>query len=254
MKRIKIIAVVCVLLSAMMLLSSCNLIDELKEQRFEWKDSDVFSDTIVYKGEEYKRIENKLGRHIRYEPEVQGYVVEEDVPLLLIDTLGSTCHYDEDIDMIMQDGYFFPEDKFEYYSNLVENAALNRYMIDYEYYDYEEQESVNVFYLFSEKETELVDGTIDTVIKKEVEDVSDVYGYERINLFNCDETGRVYRSTVFEIYRDRYAGVCGILEFDQDTGAYFIYDVPANHQKTINKIFDKYYKNSSMEYTEEYSF
>ena len=46
MKRIKIIAVVCVLLSAMMLLSSCNLIDELKEQRFEWKDSDVFSETI----------------------------------------------------------------------------------------------------------------------------------------------------------------------------------------------------------------
>ena len=89
MKKLRLIAIICLICISAMMLSSCKTIDDLKEKRFVFTNDDYTE--IEYKGVKYIQLDNSRGLSVNRTSDFQGWAVEEDVPLLLIDTVGYMC-------------------------------------------------------------------------------------------------------------------------------------------------------------------
>lgn len=247
MKKIRLIALICVICMAAMMLSSCNLIDELKEQRFVYAD-EQHNTTIEYKGKKYVYLENPKGLSLDFSYDVYGYIVEKDVPLLLLDMLGRYCRYSEELGIIMLEDntLYCLESKYDEYCKLLENAVLDHYKIDYQYMNYQTRELEDVRVVLDEDVTDLINGTI-LNIKGLKPTGESQHAFQFLSIDKCDKTGFVHETDVFELYRDPYNDVCGIRLLDSEYN-YVHYEFPEEFESIIEKLFDNYYHDDSYGY------
>ena len=240
-KNIRIFAIFTLIVLSLSMLSSCNLIDEMKEQRFEWKNEK--HDIVEYKGKEYKKIESKKDVSINESDFLRGYIVEKDIPLLLIDSAGTVCYYDEALGFLMCEyGYYCTEEKYDEYTEKIENAVLDHYKIDYEYFDYEKEEYVEIEAILDKKVTDLINGTLDNVVGKEMKD-EEYYSWDYVlGIDKCDKDAFIHEVNILELCYDSTNGSYGIRAYDEDTGSYIFWEFPEEHENVIKELFDEYYK------------
>lgn len=249
MKKIKLIAFICVLCIAATMLSSCNLIDELKEQRFVY--TDEHHTAIEYNGKKYVYIDNPKDFSVDFTYDVYGYIVEKDVPLLLLDMLGSYCRFSEEFGLIRLDAgaLYCLESKYDEYNELFENAVLDHYKIDYEYMNHQTREVENVRAILDDDVTELINGTILNVEGVKPTGESQ-YAFQYLWIDKCDKTGFVHETDVLELYRDVQNDVFGIRIVDSDYN-YVYYEIPEEFEGIIEELFEKYYHSDTYGYYDE---
>lgn len=248
MKKLRLVALICILCIAATMLSSCNLIDGLKEQRFVY--TDEMKNTIEYKGKRFVYIDNPKDFSLNFTYDVYGYIVDKDVPLLLLDMLGSYCRYSEELGLIKLDAgsLYCLESKYEEYNELFENAVLDHYKIDYEYMNHETREVENVCVVLEDEVTELINGTVLNV--EGVKSMDGQYGFQYLWIDKCDKTGFVHETDVLELYRDPQNDVCGIRMLDSDYN-YVYYEIPEEFEGIIEELFQKYFHDDTYGYYDQ---
>lgn len=137
-KNLRVIALTLAIAVCVLMLSSCNMLDELKAKRVTVLADG--SDILEYNGKTYVRIntdsladDRKVGILYDY----RYYAVKNSFPLLLMEKFGQHCYYEEDFDIMwindaVDTYYYAPEDKAVEYSSIINsNGKLENYKVYY---------------------------------------------------------------------------------------------------------------------------
>ena len=247
--RIKFFAVVMVSVLCVMLLTSCNLIDELREKRVVALDEDI--EVIEYKGTKYKRLPYFSTYQIDVDTRENGYIVESDVPLLLIDSFGLLCHFDNELGIIRRGDMFYSKlSEYEKYSNMLNEGKLDSYKFEQYFYNPDNGFSEQVDTILDPEVVEIINETVKYTegYTREEND----YSWEFIGLKKCSADGILESvEDSFDLFRDpKNNKICGLVIYDhyQSSGV-LIKNFNEEDVEIINKIFDEYNENINKYYT-----
>ena len=234
-KTLKLFAVLCIAALTMILLCSCDLIDELKLQRIDSPNGDNL--TLIYQGKEYKALTFKSDRYITMNRTERCYIVEPDVPLLLIDAFGRSANYDGELDLIESNYvYYAPDDKYDEYDKIMQRGKLDFYRLSY--YDFDEDHNwCENYYVLDQKAVDLINGTKDNVVGKD----RNSYGSARIEeiyLDSCDSKNVIYKSNTVTLYHDTVNNKYGLLLSD-DQGVEIMKEFPESGFEIARSLFEK---------------
>lgn len=244
MKKLRLFALFCVVVMSAAMMTSCNMLDEIKDVRVEYKDDK--REIIEYKGKQYKQIDNPRELTVSTN-ELRCFLVKNDVPLLLTRSKGEWCGYNEKFDIIDVFGdYYCSAEKFSKYTDIFKNAVLDRYSALSYHYDEDQDMTVSEHLMFNDDEMNLINETIKNVESKTLDDSYDYWMWERISVDKCDKDGMFFEYSVLELYKDAQKNVYGIL-VGNDT----LYEFSNEHKNTLEKMFEKYGESYDMYYPEE---
>ncbi len=136
-KRILLLLLISVLLLPS--LTSCLLVEDLQAKRADW--ADETRTDIVFDGQTYKPLlDLPLDAELYLDSQPRCYVVDKDVPLLLLDTVGDALYHDPDKKYLRFNGnyyhkndwdrpivYYCRADLFEEMSERVKTIAFDRF-------------------------------------------------------------------------------------------------------------------------------
>ncbi|MBQ4116175.1 MAG: hypothetical protein IJD37_02230 [Clostridia bacterium] len=232
-KIIKKFLLVCIVALALTALCSCDLIDELKEQRIDY--IDVENQVLEFNGKQYKVLSNTYERNIAFDESKHCYVAEKEIPLLLIQDFGRSAYYAADKDLIrMGDTYYCTLDKYEHYADILKNGKLDRYR-SYKYVvDEKKQQVFTEYYVLDEKTTGVIKNTLNNVVGKEVKDF-DYAGVEFLHLDACDSENFLVEYDGIQLYKDGVNNKYGIRVFVDESDV--IKEFSEGDSEVISKLF-----------------
>ncbi len=235
-KYFKIITLFCLMAMSVIVLSSCNMLDDLREQRIVALDEDY--EVLEYKGNKYMVLENFYDRQINFLSSKTCYVVEEDVPLLFLDSFGMWSRYSEDNDLIEAYGkYYCTFDKHEKYTDILKNGKLDHYRVSCWVYDEETDMMDTEYIVLDERTTDLIKGTIDNTIGQEVNYFN--YNYEFLWIDACDSENLLIEKNAVQLYYDSNNNKYGIVLSESSDGITVIKEFPENGYNLIADLFAK---------------
>ena len=247
--KIKLFAIVMVSVLCIMLLTSCNLIDELREKRVVRLDENM--EVIEYKGTKYKKLPYYSTYQIDVDTHGNGYIVENDVPLLLMDQFGINCFFDNELGMIRRGDMFYSKlSEYEKYSNMLNEGKLDSYKFEQYFYNPDNGFSEQVDTILDPEVVEIINETVKYTegYTREEND----YSWEFIGLKKCSADGILESvEDSFDLFRDpKNNKICGLVIYDhyQSSGV-LIKNFNEEDVEIINKIFDEHNENIDKYYT-----
>ena len=138
---------------------------------------------MEYQGKKYKALTFKHDRYINIDVTEYCFVVETEVPLLLINNFGKKAEYDGKKDLICCNYvYYATEENYDEYNKILREGKLDYYR-SYKYVvDEEKQQVFTEYYVLDEKTTEVIKNTLNNVVSKEVKD----FGYAGVEFLRLD--------------------------------------------------------------------
>lgn len=241
-KFVKIFLLLCITILTLSVLCSCNVVDELKEQRINFVDGEDrnYNVTILeYKGVQYKKLINKANKQISFDNDIRCYAVEKDIPLLLIQDIGYSARYDKDKDVIRYAGdYFCHPDKYKEYSMVINSGVTENFRSIEYVVDEEKKQVYTQYYVINDDATLAInDAFINKVGRKY--DEAETYDWDFVDLDSCDKTNFIiddkYR---VRLYHDTKKDSYGVVITPGD-GTFLIKEIDEKWWGEMAEIFEK---------------
>ena len=244
-KCVRMIALVVLSAIFTSMLTSCNMLDEMKENRV-----DVIEDdgTIwEYKGTKYKLIDVKSRNTVNCCRDFNLVYAEKDVPLLVRDIFGSICDYCEQKDILIRRSYstdsahyFCTLDKYEEYCKALD-SELTHYKFEYRAL-FEDTRRV-VSYMLDDELNGLITATLELGAMDGVHR-DDIYEtWQFFHLDKCDGMDLVEQKDAVTLYRDAY-GYFGIVfeqkNLDDGMVELKIGRFPEEYRQKLSQLYNTY--------------
>ena len=238
MKKMKLIALTLLIVLCVSFLCSCDMLDELKAQRIIAQEDG----TLLCDGQVYRILPKLNNSYVDCRFVENGFVVDEDVPLLLIQNFGRRAFIDPELNIIdYADEKYCLEADYDRYSEIIKNENLDRYKVDDWYYNYESDKSERVYHIFDEKEMEQINAILQSAVVKETTDWYDP-NIEMLEIYRCDRTGLLRDdSPLTGIYRRFDGSSRGIVVYNEMKNVYQYFEISQEQRGFIDDIFEKYY-------------
>lgn len=242
MKKIaKLALLLCIVLTSLSFLCSCDLVDELREQRIEFVDGEDGYDysRLEYKGVIYKKLPDfKKDREIVMDDSIRCHIVDKEVPLLLIQDVGYSARYDKSKDVIRYAGSFYcPLDKYDRYAETLATGNVDFYRSIEYVVDEQKQQVYTKYYVLSERAVSIINDTSRNTVGRQVRK----YNYEDwvyLTLDACDRDNLIVEEGKIQLYHDTANNKYGIMITPGDH-SYIIKEFIGNGVEDIAEIFRK---------------
>lgn len=237
MKRyLKNILLMCLLIACLLSFCSCNMLDEMKRQRFNSINGDNL--LLEYQGKEYMALTFKHDRYLSMNKIEYGFVVDPEIPLLLIGFFGRTAEYDIEKDLICLDYvYYASEENYDKYNKILQEGKLDHYRLSIWTHD-DDYNIMQEYHILDKRTVDLIDGTKDNVMGQELK-YYDYSNWEKIMLDSCDSNNLIYKSNTVTLYHDISNNKYGIILSD-DGDVQIIKKFPESGFADIRKLFEIY--------------
>ncbi|MBE6718601.1 MAG: hypothetical protein E7574_05050 [Ruminococcaceae bacterium] len=230
MKNIKKIILVTFLIILSLFLCSCDKLDELKEMRIPITENGLELNGKVYRHLVY--CDQKKDRRISGRSSENCIVVDEEVPILLIEMYGWNGSYNKELDIITFDGsYYCSEENYDEYYKTYIYGELDHYKIDHT--DYYTQE--RTYKVLGSDLCAVIEATARGEYDQRGKNPNGVYEY--ITLDRCDKNDFIkgFYGSEITIFREKKRSKYGVVGA---TESYYI--IPTEYQDKIAELFREY--------------
>lgn len=254
-KTVRLIALAILSVLFVSMLTSCNMLDEMKENRVDVLEED--GTIMEYKGTKYKFIDVKSRNRVNYCRDYNLVYAEKDVPLLVREQFGRLCTYCEHSDILIKNSYTAEEahfyctlDKYEEYCKAL-LSELTHYKFEYRAL-FEDTRRV-VSYMLDEELNGLINATLERGATEEVQR-DDIYStWQFFRLDKCDANDLVEQKEAVNICIDPF-GHFGIVfeerKLDEGTVEIKIGRFPEEYTEKLSQLYNTYIKtNAQFDYT-----
>ncbi len=231
MKKFTRILSLIVLLGILLSFSGCSYLDELRAARASFAEDGAI---VLADGTKYLLLPENEYFYPDFTNDTYIYIVEdEEVPLLLIDTLGDRGYKTQDGQFLRvystgRNQYYCREDS---YDSLLErmNGDFTPELYCYDYYDYETYE--NQLYTLTPHQAEAIE---DVLANREP------YTLPAGAKLDHDYQIRLYRYSSDYLFREQSVAICFAEGAFYVVDGELIYQVPNNHYVTFARAVKKY--------------
>lgn len=225
-------------------LCSCDHLDDLKERRVNALDED--RTLLEYKGNKYMMLENPGKFKINTDDSISGYVVDRDVPLLLISQVGRRVEYSERKDILVyREQYYCTFDKHESYQRILNEGVTDNYSCVRYFIDYEKMYIDSEVYLFPDELTDVIKDTMKNKVGREISE-SSYKALDRFYVDSCDRECLIYNARTVNLYLDDTNKTCGLALYGGGD-KYIIKEMPEGSYEKYAKLFKQFDYNNVWE-------
>lgn len=244
-KKLKILALICVMGICGAFLSSCEYIDDLRSERAVYiqedgetkilKDGKIYVELVGVRLQlDYLAIENG------------GYVAEADVPILLVKQIGDP-YYDisNKSELIEARGRIYcSEDMYDYYIGYYEREYLDSVCV--KVFNQDKQEWV--YRMFEEEEAEVIYSAKENKLaSREYTELPDSLYKDSFEILLTSKGCSFFSRDKFRLARDNNGNhmlIATHYDDEENINTYTVYDIPrvSSNKRWISSIYDEYYK------------
>ena len=238
-KVLKRVLSVILILSLLICLSGCEVLEKAKESKAVYKDKN-----ILYNGYEYI----KLSYCKYFSPDINRermlFLTEKDVPVLLAGFFGKEIYLINDIfihDDVDDTMYYCRSDHYEEIENLCKSEnAFNNICYEYGYYDEKTGNYTYKTYNLTKEEKQLVEKTYknaDVLKLPKGAELSDIL--DSVELEKSSDNGyfKKYYAEIILTEENYY-----FVRYDEKQKKEIYYTIPKKLTSKFDKILEKYYE------------